>query len=94
MSKPRVGTACWLPHGSNCKPRHSLQEPQYEGIIGTAAYMSPEQAKGRTADKRSDIWAFGAVALRVTGAGRRFVELPDGSQHVGRAILALSGGRR
>jgi serine/threonine protein kinase len=30
-------------------------------ILGTAAYMSPEQAKGRAAEKRSDIWAFGCV---------------------------------
>ena len=34
-------------------------------ILGTAAYMSPEQAKGRDADRRSDIWAFGCILFEM-----------------------------
>jgi serine/threonine-protein kinase len=41
-------------------------------IMGTAAYMAPEQAKGRVADKRSDIWAFGAVLFEMLSGRRAF----------------------
>src|ERR1051325_5672270 len=41
-------------------------------LLGTAAYMAPEQAKGKTADKRSDIWAFGCVLFEKLTGTRAF----------------------
>jgi serine/threonine-protein kinase len=42
-------------------------------ILGTAAYMAPEQAKGKSADRRADIWAFGCVLYEMLTSQRAFL---------------------
>ncbi len=53
-------------------------------ILGTAAYMSPEQARGRPVDRRADIWAFGVVIYEML-TGRR----PFGGEDISLTLAAI-----
>jgi serine/threonine-protein kinase len=74
------------PSPSN-SPTLTARATQMGMILGTAAYMAPEQAKGRPVDRRADIWAFGVVLYEML-TGRRAFEGDDVSD-VMAAVLKL-----
>ena len=54
-------------------PTLTTPAPTLAGVIlGTAAYMAPEQARAKPVDKRADIWAFGCVLFEMLSAARPF----------------------
>src|SRR5687767_836414 len=68
-------------------PTLSLPATMAGTILGTAAYMSPEQARGRSVDKRTDVWGFGCVLFEML-SGKRAFEGEDATETIAAVVRA------
>jgi serine/threonine protein kinase len=80
-------------HLSNSPTMLSVAATGAGAILGTAAYMSPEQAKGRPVDRRTDVFAFGCVLFEML-SGRAAFEGEDLTEILGRVVTAEPDWRR
>jgi Tol biopolymer transport system component len=73
------------PAGLTASPTLTIHATYLGVILGTAAYMSPEQAKGKVVDRRADIWAFGVVLCEML-TGRRMYDGETAAETMARII--------